>query len=553
MPTEQTPLIPARDHDPPKKAGRTSRAAAILSVENRVLLAGFIITLSFSFTQVPNGSPPPRLFYIFHVMTCDDFYDSHPPWTGPGDRCTRDEIAAGTAAQFSILGMTTTLCGTVNLFLAGWLVKRLGPRAVLVIQTLVPAVRVAAQILGVVAGKRTGMIIIQSTQLITIFGGPAGYILVINIIAGEIVEPLRRTAVFGKLQGCFMLGQGIGYLSGGMIGDYFGIRGPFDVAFVAFLLSALYAQLALPYLPPPASNTEQKSGKGSTGMLGPLRILVPRSLQLANGKLTKHYGLTILCLGIFFGVLATGYAPLLIQMYATAVFEFKQADNGWLMSEFAFMRSLFLIFLFPRLISAGRRWWSKDTPQPAEQDAEACPNPLTTSPSHFETLPGEQVAEEPIESPKSEHDGKDQEFDLVFLRWSLVVDGVLTAMTAFATQGWHIYLAAFFLPFGSGSAPAAKGVVTAMCSESERADALNIVTLIENVAILSTQGLFGFIFASLAEIHKPWATFFCNAALAVVAMLVLLFSNFPPSGSTIVEEAHEEDEEDDDETLFTSE
>jgi hypothetical protein len=37
--------------------------------------------------------------------------------------------------------------------------------------------------------------------------------LVANIIAGEVVEPIRRTAVFGMLQGCFMLGQGIGYLS----------------------------------------------------------------------------------------------------------------------------------------------------------------------------------------------------------------------------------------------------------------------------------------------------------------------------------------------------
>lgn len=37
--------------------------------------------------------------------------------------------------------------------------------------------------------------------------------LVVNIIAGEIVEPVRRTAVFGKLQGAIMLGQGLGYLS----------------------------------------------------------------------------------------------------------------------------------------------------------------------------------------------------------------------------------------------------------------------------------------------------------------------------------------------------
>lgn len=103
--------------------------------------------------------------------------------------------------------------GTINLFIAGWTVKKFGPRAALMCQTFVPAVRVATQIIGVVAGRREGMLIIQSTQLITMLGGPAGYILIINIIAGEVVEPVRRTAVFGMLQGAIMLGQGLGYLS----------------------------------------------------------------------------------------------------------------------------------------------------------------------------------------------------------------------------------------------------------------------------------------------------------------------------------------------------
>jgi hypothetical protein len=41
----------------------------------------------------------------------------------------------------------------------------------------------------------------------------SGLRLVVNIIAGEAVQPQRRTAVFGMLQGCIMLGQGLGYLS----------------------------------------------------------------------------------------------------------------------------------------------------------------------------------------------------------------------------------------------------------------------------------------------------------------------------------------------------
>lgn len=175
-------------------------------VETRILLAGFLISLSFSYTQTP-------ILYVFHEMACDVFYSHNPPWTGPPElRCARDEIASAMATQFSILGMSTTFCGTINLFVSGWTAKRFGPKRALLVQTFVPAVRVATQILGVVAGGRAGMLIIQCTQVITVVGGPMGYILIINILAGELVAPARRTSVFGMLQGCFMVGQGLGYL-----------------------------------------------------------------------------------------------------------------------------------------------------------------------------------------------------------------------------------------------------------------------------------------------------------------------------------------------------
>ena len=63
----------------------------------------------------------------------------------------------------------------MNLFITGWAVKKFGPRLALMVQIFVPAIRVATQILGVVAGNRAGIIIFQCTQLITILGGPVGY------------------------------------------------------------------------------------------------------------------------------------------------------------------------------------------------------------------------------------------------------------------------------------------------------------------------------------------------------------------------------------------
>lgn len=105
----------------------------------------------------------------------------------------------------------------------------------------------------------------------------------------------------------------------------------------------------------------------------------------------------------------------------------------------------------------------------------------------------------------------------------------------------YFSLASFLLPLGSGSAPAAKGVITEMCSHGDRTDALNAVTLVENIARLATQGLFGFIFSALAEAGIAHMTFHVNAALAIVGMAVLYLSHFPPSTATILEE-HEDDE-----------
>ena len=48
-------------------------------------------------------------------MECETYYDSHPPYQGSGDRCSVDAVTASTATQFSILGMSTTLCGKIVL------------------------------------------------------------------------------------------------------------------------------------------------------------------------------------------------------------------------------------------------------------------------------------------------------------------------------------------------------------------------------------------------------------------------------------------------------
>lgn len=154
-------------------------------------------------------------------------------------------------------------------------------------------------------------------------------------------------------------------------------------------------------------------------------------------------------------------------MYATAEFDFDQANNGWLMSEFAFMRSIFLIFMFPRIIDLGRRrWnsrvrrnWRRESCSGAatqnvnengheEDDSIISAPELSPQTSAVECGPAAPVQQSDTDTalrssrdPETKtHEPSPYLFDLVFLRWSLLVDGALTTVAAFATKSWHIYL-----------------------------------------------------------------------------------------------------------------
>ena len=130
-------------------------------------------------------------------------------------------------------------------------------------------------------------------------------------------------------------------------------------------------------------------------------------------------------------------------MYATAEFEFHQSDNGWLMSGFACMRAVFLIFLFPSIIARGRKRYlgrlADGDMAASHRSGEECVGHLPTRPEELEAPMGTYADDEPV-VVATEVEDEGTAFDLLFLRWSLVVDGALTMLTAFATEKWHIYL-----------------------------------------------------------------------------------------------------------------
>ena len=429
-----------------------------------------------------------RLIYVFRLMTCDAYYESHPMSTGKPDRCSVPEIEASTARAVALLGSSTGFFGIANLFVTAWIIKRFGVKSALFVSVFWPAVRLAVQNIGVMTGSNSGILIVQCSQIITIVGGPSGYLLALNTFVTETVEHKERTGSFGRLQGCNMFGTAIGFLAGGLLSDSFGILAPFRVTLALFLISSIYVLLALPWIAPNKA-VVSRSSKGLARFFGPLKTFIPQKWIMRDGHIRREYGALVLGAGTFFGILATGYVPTLVQLYSTDVFGFGTTENSYLIAMYALVRGLFLTLAFPRIIAGGRHWLeNRDRTKNAKTcnlEESAIPD-LPIEPNEIPAPQAIDQDEEPIEPPKPSKEQETFEFDLLFTRFSLIADGILTGAASFVGRGWQLYIVAALLPLASGTGAASKGTILQMCPAAERTDALSAITLLESIARLST-------------------------------------------------------------------
>jgi MFS family permease len=424
-------------------------------------------------------------------MTCDEYYLKHPEPEPGFPRCQKHEIEAGTARSVALLGASTTLFGVLNLFFTGWTIKVLGIKRALLITIFWPALRLVVQNIGVQTGTGLGIIIIQCSQVITVLGGPAGYLLACNSFAAEVVEPSERTATLGRLTGCSLFGTSAGFLLGGLISDHFGIIAPFRVAVLLFLASVTYAVVFLPHVPL-NKEIEAKASASLKTFFDPLKIFVPQKWRLHNGKVQREYGTLLVGIGVFLGVFATGYIPVLLQMYATDAFGFTPNENGWLISVNCLVRGLFLTLAFPTIISRGRKWLDKRSKlKNSGQISHLKGNDyLPSAPTHLASVPGADNDEtEPIDSPAPLTETETYHFDLFYIKLSLIADGILTAGATFTNHGWQMYVVAVAIPLAAGAGTSAKGTILQMCEPGQRADALGAISLVEMMARLSTSEL----------------------------------------------------------------
>ena len=322
--------------------GREEAAAAARRPYARymTLLCGFLTSMSFGVTQVP-------ILYVVRLMTCDAYYEEHPPQV-PGsnalrpppdtaaslisnalapalsyasmgaestpDRCSVHAIESSIALSISLLGASTTVFGLANLFISGSMIKRFGAKPTLLVNVFFPAIRLFIQNVGLEVWGYPGILIIQCSQAINILGGPSGYVLVLNTFITELVEPEERTAALGRLAGCMMMGAALGFLIGGLVADAFSIQAPFRLTLLLFLSACAFSAVFLPHIPPaeatatdPHSADSRKTAKGAVRrFFGPLFVFAPKKFVRRSGAVSTEYGAFLLACGVFLGILATG-------------------------------------------------------------------------------------------------------------------------------------------------------------------------------------------------------------------------------------------------------
>ena len=326
--------------------------------------------------------------------------------------------------------------------------------------------------------------------VVTILGGPSGYVLSLNSFITDVVSPEQRTSSLGRLAGAMQVGSAIGFLVGGLIGEAFGNIAPFRITLVLFLLSFIYVVLVLPSISKEADETTPK--ENSTGLIrffGPLHIFMPQKWTLPNGRSSRQFGALTLGIGVFLGILATGFIAMLLQLYSIDEFHFSTAQNGWLIFMYSSLRGLFLTFIFPRIISAGRAWLQPKSDDLSNPEVEQGPETMqhaTISPGEIEVTDQMDAETEPMLPTERSNEQETYEFDLLYARCSLLADGLLTGLAFFVTEGWQMYVLAALLPLAAGTGSASKGSILQMIPSNERIDALSGITLVENVARLST-------------------------------------------------------------------
>lgn len=249
-----------------------------------------------------------------------------------------------------------TSAALVNLFVSAWVIAHKGVKSAMFRQTAWAALRNLTQIYAQTVGGRTGIRIIQTTQLFNIMGSAGGMQLCANSYVSVLSSEQSRTANFGILAGTIMFGSAAGFVIGGAAQKIIGRLSPWYLAFGLLCFCTAFAMFFLPYHAPEMRADSDEPAKKKGNFLSPLKVFVPRRTVNVDGRITRNWNLFWLGLGTFFSVLATSYVPMALQLVAIYKHGFTAESSGYMLSLNLLVRGFFLTAIFPAIIARGRRW-----------------------------------------------------------------------------------------------------------------------------------------------------------------------------------------------------
>ena len=104
------------------------------------------------------------------------------------------------------------------------------------------------------------------------------------------------------------------------------------VSFFLFVVVTVSGALFLPYVAPTSPAADASPHNEKRSFLGPLSIFVPRKIE-GKSLFARDYRLTLLAVGTYTSVLATGYVPTALQLVGTNVFGFEPNKTGVMLAR----------------------------------------------------------------------------------------------------------------------------------------------------------------------------------------------------------------------------
>ncbi|KAF8320663.1 MFS general substrate transporter [Clavulina sp. PMI_390] len=456
-------------------------------------------------------------FDIIRSVSCKVWYLVNAPDKIPSNGRLPDEMCRlgehhSPEAYFAMFMTFVALFNGIGHFITSSVVARFsnswGRRPVFILLCLVDIVAVSFLTTSIISNSHLAIYALVLAVVIAVFSDPFMMYLVASMMVVDSTDPTERTAALSRLQGALWLGLAPGYALGGWVAVTFGPTTTLLAASALSVIKLTYSAITLrETLTAPEMNVVQReqmqmmeqqvrkpflqrTRRAILAVFAPLKYVVPHR-DPHTGR--RNPRLLLFALGGALYTLAMSYFPPVMVIYASNELYFNAGDTGWLLTVYQTTKVIFLLFVLPPTLLAGRRFYL-----PAHE---------RTSRSSVSAREAEKV---------SNH------FDVHLIIASWIWEGIIAlTLPLAASKGSYIALVAG-VTLGIGWTAAFDSAVVASVDRLDTSGVLSAMQMIKSVAEVGS----GLIVGNLATWSvgvMPTLPFFVLAAFSFSAAFIVLF------------------------------